>query len=179
MWLFTLIATLALVDLVSGLVHWAEDTFATESTLILGRWIVVPNVVHHRDPTAIVSNSWLASSWDLLIAGSLVSVAAWQLDAFGWPTWLFVVLGVNANQIHKWNHMRRTNRPAPIQLLQRLYLLQSSRHHAAHHRGEKNTSYCVITPFLNPVLDSLGFWRALDAITVPAFGAPRRADLRR
>jgi len=177
MWLITLIATLALVDFVSGIVHWAEDTFGTHSAPIVGRWIVMPNEVHHRDATAFVSNTWLASSWDLLAVGALVALATWHLDAWSWATWLFIVLGVNANQIHKWNHSPAANRPASIRFLQRVYLLQSSWHHAAHHRGAKNTSYCVITPFVNPILDSIGFWRALETITVPLFGAPRRSDL--
>lgn len=178
-WLVTLAATLALVDFVSGLVHWAEDTFFVESTPVVGRWLVVPNVIHHENATAFVSNSWLASSWDLLAVGALVGVAAWHFDALAWPAWLFIVLGVNANQIHKWNHMPPARRPAAIRLLQRLHVLQSSSHHAAHHRGKKNTHYCVITPFVNPILDWTGFWRALEGITVPGLGAPRRVDLQR
>ena len=46
-----------------------------------------------------------------------------------------------------------------------------------HHSGEKNTRYCVVTPFVNPVLDRLGFWRGLERVLVPLFGAPRREDL--
>ena len=33
------------------------------------------------------------------------------------------------------------------------------------------------TPFVNPVLDRLGFWRGLERVLVPLFGAPRREDL--
>lgn len=33
------------VDLVSGLVHWIEDTFWMEETPVLGRWIVKPNFI--------------------------------------------------------------------------------------------------------------------------------------
>jgi ubiquitin-conjugating enzyme E2 variant len=50
--------------------------------------------------------------------------------------------------------------------------------HARHHAGDKNTAYCVLTPFVNPVLDALGFWRAIERVVVPIFGAPRREDLR-
>ena len=108
-----------------------------------------------------------------------ILAAAWSLDALSWPVWVFVVLGVNANQIHKWNHMPKARRPFLVRALQDPRLIQSSRDHAAHHRGEKNTAYCVITPFLNPLLDATGFWRGLEKLTVPMLGAPRREDLHR
>jgi plasmanylethanolamine desaturase len=167
-----------LADGVSGIVHWAEDTFWVERTPVLGRWIVQPNVLHHRNGSAFVQNTWLQSSWDLLAVGVLILVVAWRLDALTWHVWLFVAVGANANQIHKWNHMRRAELPRPVRLLQRLRLLQSASDHAAHHRGDKNAAYCVVTPFVNPLLDRVGFWRSLERALVPLFGAPRREDLR-
>lgn len=169
---------IVLVDLVSGIVHWAEDTFWVERTPVLGGWIVQPNVLHHRDGSAFVQNTWLESSWDLLAAGVLIVAVAWLADALSWHVWLFVAVGVNANQIHKWNHTRRSSVPRTVRLLQRLRLLQSASDHGAHHRGDKNAAYCVITPFVNPVLDGVGFWRGLERVLVPLFGAPRREDLR-
>ena len=175
--LVMLAATLALVDLVSGLAHWAEDTFGTEATPVLGKWIVTPNLLHHRDGTAFVANSWLKSSWDLLAAAVAIVAIAWSIGMLSWPVWVFAVVGANANQIHKWNHMPRARRPFLIRALQWLRLLQSSRDHVAHHRGEKNSAYCVITPLLNPLLDRMQFWHWLERLTVPTLGAPRRTDL--
>ena len=175
-WLVTLVATTALVDFVSGLVHWAEDTFGEETTPIVGKWIVVPNVIHHSHPAAFLANSWLRSSWDLLAVGVVVAAGAWWLGSLTWSVWLFIALGVNANQIHKWSHTPAARLPAAVRILQRLHVLQGARHHAAHHRAEKNTAYCVITPFVNPVLDAMRFWRALERVTAPVFGAARRAD---
>src|SRR6266481_2876869 len=91
-----------LVDFVSGLVHWAEDTFGTETVPLIGRWIVEPNVLHHRDGCAFTRNNWLQSSWDLLVVGVLILGLAWLVDVFSWQVWLFVIVGINANQIHKW-----------------------------------------------------------------------------
>jgi len=167
------------VDFVSGLVHWLEDTFWTEQTPVFGRWIVVPNSRHHRDGLAFVKNSWLQSSWDLLLSGLLVLLAARALGVLGWPVWLFVFIGVNANQIHKWAHLPRGAVPVPIHWLQRLHVLQSPVHHAAHHVADKNSHYCVVTNLVNPILDGIRFWRALEWLLVPVFGAPRREDLNR
>ena len=175
--LFQLLAALLAVDFVSGVAHWAEDTFGVDSTPIVGQWIVAPNVLHHTDATSFTARSWIASSWDLLVAAILIVLVAWVLGVLDWPVWLFAVVGANANQIHKWNHMPRSKRPLVVGALQWLRIIQSSRDHASHHRGEKNTAYCVITPFLNPLLDGIGFWRGLEKLTVPILGAPRRTDL--
>ena len=166
------------VDFASGLLHWAEDTFWSEKTPVLGRWIVTPNVLHHRDGGAFIRNSWLQSSWDLMAAGLLILGTTWFLNALSWHVWLFVALGVNANQIHKWAHLAPPGVPVCIRLLQRIHLLQSPTHHAIHHRGDKNSSYCVITEVLNPLLNRVGFWRGLEWALVPVWSAPRRTDIR-
>jgi plasmanylethanolamine desaturase len=176
---FEILLTLVAVDFVSGLVHWMEDTFWTEETPIVGRWIVRPNSLHHRNGMAFVENNWFRSSWDLLLLGLLLLLVAKAFGLLGWPVWLFVFIGVNANQIHKWAHMPRASMPAPIRLLQRLHLLQSASHHAIHHVGDKNSHYCVITNLVNPILDGARFWRGLERLLVPVFGAPRREDINR
>jgi len=167
------------VDFVSGFIHWMEDTFWTEETPIVGKWIVCPNLLHHRDGMAFVKNSWWRSSWDLLVLGFLVLGAAKMLGVLAWPVWLFVVVGVNANQIHKWAHMPRKAVPSPVRLLQGLHVLQSPAHHAVHHACDKNRHYCVVTNILNPVLDGIHFWRGLERLLVPIFGAPKCDDLLR
>jgi len=166
-----------LVDFLSGLVHWAEDTFWTERTPLVGRWIIAPNALHHVDGSAFVQRSWLASSWDLALVGVLVLLACAATDHLGWQAWLLAVLGANANQFHKWAHAPRRSVPAPVRWLQRARLLQPPSHHAGHHRGAKNSRYCVVTVLLDPLLDGTGFWRGLEALLVPLLGAPRRADI--
>jgi plasmanylethanolamine desaturase len=169
--------TIVVVDFISGLVHWMEDTFWTEKTPVVGRWIVRPNALHHQNATAFVRNSWLQSSWDLLLVGLMVLIVAWGIGVLGWQVWLFVFLGVNANQIHKWAHMSGHQVPGVIRMFQRLHLLQSPAHHARHHAQDKNSHYCVVTNLLNPILDYARFWRGLEKLLVPLFGAPRRKDL--
>jgi plasmanylethanolamine desaturase len=171
------LAVVLLVDLASGAFHWLEDTFWTEETPVLGRWVVTPNVLHHRSPAAFVDKSWLESSWDLVAFGACIVGVAWGLHCLSWHVWLFAVIGANANQIHKWTHLPRQRLPPPVRALQRMRVLQSAAHHARHHRGAKNTAYCVITPWVNPVLDTLGVWRALERMVVRRGPAPRRLDL--
>jgi ubiquitin-conjugating enzyme E2 variant len=175
--LLQIVLALLLVDFISGLVHWAEDTFGTEDTPIVGPWIVAPNVLHHHDASAFVSKGWLAGSWDLALVGVIVVAVATVTGHLGAAVVLFAIAGANANQIHKWNHLPN-QAPWFVRALWRVGLMQRPSHHARHHRGQKNSSYCVVTPFVNPVLDGLGFWRRLERIVVPITGAPRREDLR-
>ncbi|QDU83816.1 Kua-ubiquitin conjugating enzyme hybrid localization domain protein [Planctomycetes bacterium Pla163] len=170
-------AVLLAADLVSGLVHWAEDTFFTESTPVIGPSVIAPNVEHHERPAAMLGKGYWDSNGQLLaIAAALVAGAA-ALGLLTWHVWLFALLAGNANQIHKWAHMPRRRVPAVVRGLQRIGLFQSVRHHARHHSGARNSHYCTTTDWLNPLLDRIRFWRALEWVTVPILGAPRRADL--
>ena len=174
--LLEVVLSLLAVDFVSGLVHWAEDTFGTEATPLVGAWIVAPNALHHEDGAAFTGKSWLASSWDLALAAGLLVAAAVAGGWFGPGVAIFVLAGANANQVHKWCHAP-ARAPRLVHAAWRLRLLQGPRHHARHHAGAKNEAYCVVTPYLNPLLDALGFWRALERRIVPWTGATRRADL--
>jgi hypothetical protein len=171
------ITTILLADFVSGVVHWTEDTFWTENTPVMGHWVVKSNVLHHKNGSAITRNTWLQSSWGLLIVGIIVLGICVMFEVLTWHIWLFLILSVNANQIHKWNHISRNKIPSLVGLLQKFKIIQSPKHHANHHKGIKNTHYCVITDFTNPILDKLGFWRLLESLLVPPFKAPRRTDI--
>ncbi len=170
------VAVWLLVDFVSGVLHWAEDSYGSETTPVIGRLWVGPNQLHHRDGSAFVGRSWIASSWDLAAAGAAILAAAGLAGVLTWHIGLFVLLGANANQIHKWNHMGHSRVPRVVRALQRLRLLQSPRHHAQHHRGAKDSHYCVITEMLNPLLDRLGWWRMLERLLAPVLGLPRASD---
>ena len=170
--------TLFAIDFVSGLIHWAEDTFGSTSTPIYGKWIVEPNTLHHEQPAAFISKTWWQSSWDLSLVSGLIVLVFYLYDHLSWHVVLFPFLGANANQLHKYAHMSPVHVPVFVRFFQHIGLLQKAKHHALHHQGQKNSAYCVITPYLNPVLDYIYFWRFLENITVPIFGAPRREDLK-
>ena len=172
-----LIGTIALADFVSGFIHWVEDTFWTEETPIFGKWIVSPNILHHKSPSAFTKKNWFQSSWDLLLVSIIILVVFWLSGLLTWHVWVFCLLEANANQIHKYAHFPKRSIPVVARILQKLRIIQNAKDHAIHHRGKKNSAYCVITPYVNPVLDTLRFWRILDRIAVPIFGAPRREDL--
>jgi ubiquitin-conjugating enzyme E2 variant len=163
-------------DFVSGLFHWLEDAYGREHWPITGRLVTKPNILHHHDPRYFTRHGWFHSSRLLLCIGLAILMVAWLFGGLTWQVWLFVILGVNANEVHKWAHRTPAENGPLITWLQRIRLLQTSRHHAGHHTDPKNSHYCVLTNFLNPVLDSLGIWDGLEWVVWNAVGVRRRED---
>jgi ubiquitin-conjugating enzyme E2 variant len=175
--LLEIVAVVLLADFVSGLVHWWEDAYARVGDGPLGR-VARDNLRHHARPREFLANGYWASSWDLWLLGAAAVAACAWLGALSWHVLLFAVLVANANQIHKWAHMQAKELPTLVAWLQRAQLLQTTRHHSRHHQGQRNTHYCVITNFLNPVLEEAQLWtrteRAIERLT----GIRRRDDER-
>jgi plasmanylethanolamine desaturase len=174
--LWQAIGVVLVADFLSGLVHWAEDAYARRDTPIIGKWIGEANLEHHRRPRAFVTRSWWKSSWDLVLASAIVLCGAWWLKVLTWKVWLFAVVASNANQIHKWSHRAPHENGHFITWLQKMKLIQSQRHHAKHHAAQKNSHYCSITNFLNPILEELEFWTMLERVIARVFGLKRRED---
>jgi len=111
----------------------------------------------------------------LAIGAGVLTVAYWG-GFLSWMTVLVVVIGVNANEIHKWAHRTKTENGVVITFLQRIGLLQSPVQHGNHHRGTKDTYYCVVTDYLNPMLEMIHFWPTLEWLIYQSLGVRRRPD---
>lgn len=174
--LFEFVAAVLVADFLSGFFHWLEDAYGREHWPVTGRWVTRPNILHHLDARYFTRHGWFHSSWLLLCLAALLVVIAAACGALTWHVWLAASLGANANQIHKWTHRTRAENGKLISMLQSLHLLQSPRHHAHHHTDPKNSHYCVITNFLNPLLDGLRFWTGLERVIQACTGIVRRPD---
>jgi plasmanylethanolamine desaturase len=169
------VATWLVVDWISGVVHWCEDSYGRPSAPYIGRRITKPNLRHHFRPRAFVSNSWYSSSELLLCSCAAAVIVAGLLGRLSPMVVLGAALGANANQVHKWSHRTGTENGLLISLAQRLWLVQSPSHHMRHHAGGKDSHYCVLTSFLNPILDGCRFWRGLEWL-LGLVGLERRDD---
>ena len=171
----TAIAVLA-ADLIVGVFHWIEDAYLRDNCPVLGELVARPNILHHYRPRHFLKKSWLASCWDLWLVAGLILTAAWAFGVLTPAVGLFAALVGNANQIHKWAHRSRRENGSWINLLHDLRILQGPKHHAIHHTDPKSTHYCVITEFLNPILERIRFWTRLECWLRKAFGIRRRSD---
>jgi len=169
-------ATVLAADFVAGLIHWLEDAYVREDTPLIGKRIARPNIVHHHYPRYMVRHSWWQTSWDLMLVSAALVIAAWFAGLLTWEVWLFAILSANANELHKWEHRTRKENGWLISFLQDIRLLQTARHHARHHTDPKESHFCTITNFLNPVLDGAHFWGGLEWLLARTIGLVRRED---
>ena len=103
-------------------------------------------------------------------------LSAWWLALLTWQVWVFALVSANANQIHKWAHSAPHENGRVVTWLQKFKLLQTQRHHAKHHSGKKDSRYCSVTNFLNPILEELDFWKLLERVNLRILGLQRRSD---
>ena len=170
------LGVILLADFLTGVFHWLEDAYGTEDTPVLGPLVIKPNIVHHHYPRFFTKLTWWQSSWDLLLVGALIiGVAAWA-GVLTWHVWLFVILCVNANQVHKWSHQTRAENGPVVSFLQDCWILQTPRQHALHHTDPKNTYYCPLTNLLNPALEAVRVWDCLESVIEALTGATHRKD---
>ncbi|MFN7956397.1 MAG: fatty acid desaturase family protein [bacterium] len=180
-----LAVTLALVgiDFLSGLVHWAADTWGTPEWPLVGRTLIAPFREHHEDPLAITRHDFVETNGSSMLVAlpAMLLAAAVPLERLGEAARLgvatvtFLAAGaVLTNQAHKWSHTAR--RPSWVVALQRAGLLVSREHHAVHHRAPHTRAYCITFGWLNPILDRVRFFPVLESWIQAMTGAVPRAD---
>jgi hypothetical protein len=166
-WIFVIVS---IADLVCGLVHWWEDSYGQEHWPLIGSAIIAPNRLHHVKPRVFIYNNWWQSArFQVVVCVALVFFAQWA-GWFSWKLLLFVVVATNGNEVHKWAHRTREENGRLISWLQARGVVQTCRQHARHHSGLRNTNYCTITTWVNPVVDGLGLWRLLEFCIVRIAG---------
>lgn len=153
-------------DFISGVFHWFEDRYAQEDWPLIGEYIAKPNNLHHADPSAFLNQGYWSRNSTTIVPAMIGLLVALSLNA---PLWVIVsMLGVSqANEIHAWAH-GRCNRV--IRAIQKTGVIQSPRSHAEHHKEPHDVGYCVMTEWLNPVLDGIRFWLAIEWLVEKATG---------
>jgi ubiquitin-conjugating enzyme E2 variant len=172
---------MAAADLLSGLVHWACDTWGSETMPVIGRRFLHPFRVHHVNPDDFLTRRFLDTNGDVamlvlpVLAGMFwipfdsttdQIVAAFALG--------FCSVGMWTNQIHQWAHMHKP--PRAVQLLQACRVVLRSEVHERHHRPPHVTDYCITTGWCNGALNRLGFFHGLELAVSCLTGAMPRTD---
>ena len=116
LWLIVLAIPLGMVggDFISGVVHWAADTYCSEDTPMVGPSLVKPFRLHHLYPRDICTHSLVATVGNVCILAvpvlSLSYILMWLLPESGWLAFAVVCVALMAaatvatNQFHKWAH---------------------------------------------------------------------------
>jgi ubiquitin-conjugating enzyme E2 variant len=172
-------------DLVSGLVHWAGDTWGTEAWPIIGKSLIAPFRIHHTDEEELTLHGFfeINGSNCLVSLPVLAGVCALPLGpghrgllfcaAFLLSLCVWVLL---TNQLHKWAHEKNPSRL--VRLLQRCWLVLPPEVHRVHHTFPFVKHYCITTGWLNGPLDRIDFFRRLERLLTWITGAEPRAYMK-
>lgn len=164
------------IDFVAGVLHWLEDSYGSKKWPLIGKWIIEPNIRHHFEPRYFTkSNFWQRNLITMILSGSMLGV----VTLIGWFHWTWVlaaVIGSITNEIHCWAHRSPRENGKVITFLQKSKILQSPRGHAIHHTDPKDRSYCTVTDWLNPMLDSVNFFGRIESFIQKTTGIKRRVD---
>ena len=164
LWFF--VKALFFADLLSGIVHWLEDTYGNPSWKFMGigKHVVIPNLVHHYNQREITKGSWFDRIWTSAVFLIILLLILEMLGLANKLVYLTFAIAVWSNEIHCWTHRSPKENGKFITFLQRNYLIQSPKQHAKHHYSPYASNFCAITPFLNPILETIRFWRILEFI---------------
>jgi len=173
LWLLALAVPLGIVggDFISGLVHWAADTYGSEDMPVIGPSLVKPFRLHHIYPRDICTHGLVETTGNVcILAVPALSVSLylmWLMPdsvflAFSVVSFaLMAVATVATNQFHKWAHQEAPS--AFARWLQRKRLVLEPQHHKRHHTQPFDVNYCITNGWLNPLLNRLKFFRRLEA----------------
>ena len=159
-WVGYILTAWLTADFLTGLFHWFEDRYAKTYWPIFGPLVAAPNELHHSEPRAFLRGSYWDRNNTTMIPCLLI--AAWLGYQELWWGMLVGIFASQANQLHAWTHQGSV--PRPVKILQETGILQNARHHARHHISPYATHFCVMSSWLNPLFDSIGFWRWLEKI---------------
>lgn len=151
-----LVAAWIAADFLSGVTHWAFDTWGNVRTPLIGRSFIRPFREHHRDPAAMTRHGFLELTGNSCLGVSpVLGLAAGQpwspfLDA-GLIAFSLALFGTNL--FHKWAHSEKV--PRIVGWLQRRHLILNPARHQVHHTPPNRTAYCVTSGWMNALLDRI------------------------
>jgi len=158
-----------MADLLTGTIHWFCDTFFSEKTPLIGSFIIYSFREHHTHPYLITEDKFIeqdTTSFFVLLPALIAAVYSNKIYAQNLALYLshasLIGLSVGAfstNLFHKWAHMKKP--PRMIQKLQNLGVILNHERHKVHHANYKK-SFCVTSGILNPLLDKIRFFQAIE-----------------
>lgn len=174
-------------DFLSGLVHWAADSWGSVDLWLVGKAFIRPFREHHIDPTSITRHDFIETNGDNFavclvpmtrMVYKFMTYSPQQIrETYNWEMYVFllVIFVSLTNQIHKWSHTY-FGLPRPIVFLQTVHVLLPRRHHRVHHVAPHNTYFCITTGWLNYPFEMISFWPHFESVITALTGAVPRSD---
>ena len=161
-WIGWIVLSYLAADFIAGAFHWFEDRYLDELTPILGRLVGGPNKMHHEQPMAMAEGGYWYRNYTTIVPAAIGCGLCFIVPGWFWG-WLTFAFLTQANEIHAWAHQKgRVN--WFIEALQTTGIIQDPKHHGTHHKAPFEVRYCVMSNWLNPFLDGIGFWRGCELV---------------
>lgn len=184
-WAGVVVGSYLLADFISGLFHWAADTWGSVDMPLIGKLFVRPFREHHVDQLAITrhdffevtgGNCAIALPWFLVHLFDLEGgTNALRTGAAFLGLFLFFIFLTNLS--HRWAHA--ASPPTLAKLGHKVGLLLTPEHHAKHHQAPHLVAYCITSGIVDRVLDPIRFFRGLEVVVSKVTGlVPREEDLK-
>lgn len=152
----------ALVDLLSGVLHWALDSFGSVRTPLVGQAFIRPFREHHHDPLLMTQHDFVELNGASCLAclPLLGLTATWPLDAplalAAQAVLLCACLGaLLTNQCHQWAHADASATPPAVRWLQQRRLVLAPQVHRQHHTAPFDAHFCMACGWFNRPLNAL------------------------
>ncbi|RNA29663.1 transmembrane protein -like [Brachionus plicatilis] len=174
-------------DFLSGIVHWAADSYGSVDMFLIGKNLLRNFREHHIDPTAITRHDFVETNGDNFaviipalgyIAYQFLSNSVEQIMLdYNWHMYLFLlsVFVTLTNQFHKWSHTY-FGLPRYITILQDMHVILPRIHHRVHHVTPHDTYFCITTGWLNYPLEKIKFWPTMENMIFKLSGIKPRSD---
>lgn len=150
-----------IVDLLSGLLHFALDTFGSVHTPIIGNTFIRPFREHHVNPEDMTQHDFFELNGASCFACLPILGFSVTIDSSNYTTiffqalLLFIALSAFVtNECHKWAHTNAALTPAYIRWAQNHLLVLPPEHHALHHAKPFNSHFCMTNGWLNKPLNA-------------------------
>lgn len=168
----SIMLSVLIADFLTGIFHWIEDTYFSEDTPLIGR-IIQLNRLHHDDPMDMCKTPWYRSIKETTSLSMAIALLVHPLFANKLLVISTATLTSLSNLIHKWNHLpQRKVNPVYRKYLQGV-IFQGNKSHKIHHDNPMR-DYFILSEFLNPVAEAVGFWRNLEDSIETVTGVPPR-----
>jgi len=185
---FVLVSSLVLgllaSDFISGLVHWAADTWGSVTWPLIGPTLLLSFREHHKDPLDITTHGFLELNGNSCLVALPVLIGTYLMDGESYGRVFvkfffgFMLAGIAlTNSVHSFAHQKRV--PKAVGFLQRSNIILSRENHKCHHTVPFVRNYCITTGWMNGFLNAIGFFPKMErAITHLTGAIPRYEDLK-
>ncbi|PIN26905.1 Ubiquitin-conjugating enzyme [Handroanthus impetiginosus] len=166
-----------LVDLVSGIYHWAVDNYGSAQTPIFGPQIEHFRA-HHSQPSAITKYDMAAilhtTSRVFMIAILPINILSNDPVLLGFVG-VFAGFGIFSMKLHAWSHTPKRQLPRLVAVLQDIGVILRWSQHKLHHQPPFKGNYCIVSGICNWMLDEFKVFEAMEAIIFHVVGVRPRS----